>query len=223
MQRLAGHWQLAVILCLVFAFWQSVALVPLKLLTVFFHEASHAAATLLTGGDVLRLELSPAQGGSVLSRGGNRFVILNAGYLGSLLCGAALVLAATRSTADRVIMAGLGVLMLALAALYVRNGFTLIFLIGAGLAMLAASRFLAQGPNDLILRVIGLTSMVYVPFDIYSDTIARAGLNSDARMLAQEYGGTAQIWGVLWLVLSLVLILWTIRHLLGRSSNLTLR
>jgi hypothetical protein len=132
-------------------------------------------------------------------------------------------MAATRSRADRKIMAACGVMMLVIAGLYVRDIFALLFIIGTGIAMLLSARFLGHNANDLMLRVIGLTSMIYVPYDIFSDTIARSNLQSDARMLAQEFGGTTQMWGALWLVISLVVIAFCMRSLLGRSSNLRLR
>ena len=65
--------------------WTSPWLAPLKILIVLFHELSHALMTIITGGEVVSLELSSNQGGMVLSRGGSRFLILSAGYLGSLL------------------------------------------------------------------------------------------------------------------------------------------
>ena len=85
--------------------------------------------------------------------------------------------------------------------------------------MLATVWFLNRNLCDLILRVIGLTSMIYVPFDIFDDTIRRAGLRSDAYMLAEEFGGTTMMWGGLWLVLSLVMIVFGLKNVLGRNSN----
>ncbi len=223
MRVLKGHWQLLLLTAVVFAFWQTKAVVPLKILIVFFHEASHAIATVLTGGEVISLSVSPDQGGLVISRGGSRFWTLTAGYLGSLLIGIALLIAATRTKLDRQIMALCGIVILIIAGFYVRETFALGFTIGTGIVMIAASIILNHNINDMILRVIGLTSMIYVPFDIFSDTIARSNLRSDARMLAEEFGGTTVMWGGLWLVISLVMIGWAIRHVLGRSSNLTLR
>ena len=206
-----------------FALWQTPAVVPLKILIVFFHEASHAIATFVTGGEVVSLSVSPNQGGLVVSRGGSRFWTLTAGYLGSLLIGVSLLIGATRSRADRKIMAVCGVMMLVIAGLYVREIFALVFVIGTGIAMLLSARFLGHNVNDLMLRVIGLTSMIYVPYDIFSDTITRSHLPSDARMLAQEFGGTPQVWGVLWIAISLIVIGFCMRSVLGRSSNLKLR
>ena len=223
MRVLQGHWQLLLLTTFVFALWQTPAVVPLKILIVFFHEASHAIATFVTGGEVVSLSVSPNQGGLVVSRGGSRFWTLTAGYLGSLLIGVSLLIGATRSRADRKIMAVCGVMMLVIAGLYVREIFALAFVIGTGIAMLLSARFLGHNVNDLMLRVIGLTSMIYVPYDIFSDTIARSHLPSDARMLAQEFGGTPQVWGVLWIAISLIVIVFCMRSVLGRSSNLKLR
>ncbi len=223
MVYLKGHWQLLALTALVFALWQTPAIVPLKILIVFFHEVSHAIATVLTGGEVVSLDISSNMSGEVWSRGGNRFITLTAGYLGSLLIGVALLVAATRTKADRAIMGGCGVLTLIVAGLYIRGLFAFGFAVGTGVAMLAMARFLGHSVNDMALRVIGLASMIYVPYDIFSDTIAHANLRSDARMLAEEFGGTTMIWGGIWLIVSVAVIGWCLRYGLGRSSNLDLR
>lgn len=207
----------------VFALWQTPVIIPLKILIVFLHELAHALMTLLTGGQVISLSVSPQQGGLVISAGGNRFLTLTAGYLGSLLIGITLLVVALRTKADRAVMALFGVIMLLVAAFYIRDLFALAFTLASGVGLLAIARFLSQEFNDLVLRVIGLTSMIYVPYDIFSDTIARSAQRSDARMLAEEFGGTTLIWGGLWLVISLLVIGWCLRFVLGQSSNMTWR
>lgn len=222
MAALRGHWQLLLLLALVFGLWQTPAIIPLKILIVFLHEFAHAAMTVLTGGEVISLSVSANQGGEVWSRGGNRFLILTAGYLGSLLFGMALLLAALRTHADRTVMAAFGALMILVALHYVRSGFAFAFCVGTGAGMLAIARFLPRDVNDLILRVIGLTSIIYVPYDIFSDTIARSSLQSDARMLAEEFGGATIMWGGLWLIISLVVIWFAVQRGLGPSSNIAI-
>lgn len=219
MPILKGHWQLFALTVAVFALWQTPAVLPLKLLVVFFHEASHAVAIIATGGEVVTLSVSSDQGGFVLSRGGNRFVALTAGYLGSLVVGLGFLIAATRTAADRKVMAICGAMTLLIAGLYVREVFALAFGFGTGAVMLLMARYLGHHANDLGLRVIGLASLIYVPYDIFSDTIARSDLRSDARMLAEEFGGTTVMWGGIWLVISLAIIGWCLRYGLGRSSN----
>ncbi|SFR58561.1 Peptidase M50B-like [Yoonia tamlensis] len=217
---LRGHWQLAVLTILVFALWQTPAMTPLKILVVFLHEASHAIAILLTGGAIDSFEINKNQGGEVWARGGNRFVMLTAGYLGSLLIGVGMLIAALRTAADRKIMAGLGIIMLLIAAIYIRSAFALSFTVATGAGMILLAWKFGHDINDLCLRIIGLSSMVYVPYDIVSDTILRPELQSDARMLAEEFGGTTVIWGGVWFAIAIGVIGLCLRYGLGRNSNL---
>lgn len=217
---LKGHWQLIALIAAIFAVWDYVFILPLKIFVVFLHEASHAFMTLLTGGDVLKLTFSPQQGGSVLSRGGNLFLIASAGYLGSLLLGAILFLFALRTKADRIVVGVLGVAMLLLTLLYIREPFPIMFCVVGGLTLLVSARFLPRSVNDFILRVIGLTSMIYVPFDIFSDTLARSYLRSDARIIAESVGGPTLFWGGLWLLISVVFLGLILRYSLRSPSNI---
>ena len=220
MQYLKNHYQLIGLTGLIGLLWNTPVALPLKLLVVFLHELSHGAAAILTGGKIISISVSSQQGGQALTLGGNGFAILSAGYIGSLVLGVMLFFFALRSDADRFIVGVLGAVTLLIAALYIRDLFALAFCAGTGAALLASARFLGHGANDLVLRVIGLTSIAYVPLDIFSDTIARSSLRSDARMLAEEYGGTTILWGGVWLVLSLGIIVLCFRYLLGSESNL---
>ena len=220
MQKVKDHWQLGLLLAILFALWSTPVAIPLKIFVVFLHELSHVIATVLTGGEVLNLSVSADQGGVVWSRGGNRFITLSSGYLGSLLIGVAFLLGALKTKIDKILMMGCGVMMLLIAALYVRDSFALIFTCATGIAMITFGRFLGHDINDLVLRLLGLASMIYVPFDILSDTILRSGARSDARMLAEEFGGPTVMWGGLWLALSLIAILWALKTALRDPSNL---
>ncbi len=220
MSYLRSHWQLLALTALVFALWQTPVVVPLKILVVFLHEISHALAAWLTGGSVEQISISAQQGGFAVTRGGNLFAILSAGYLGSLALGAGLLMIALHSTADRAVTAALGAMMLLVTLLYVRDLFAVVFCVVAGLVLLGMARFLGHAANDMALRVIGLSSLIYVPYDIYDDTIRRPSVRSDAYMLAEAFGGTAMIWGAIWLVLSGIIIVWCLRRTLSQSSNL---
>jgi hypothetical protein len=219
MKFLKGHWQLILIIAIVFALWGTLAVYPLKILVVFMHELSHGLAAVLTGGSIEEISLSAQEGGHAITRGGSRFIILSAGYVGSLLFGVALLLMALRTNADRVVLGLFGIVILLVTALYIRDLFPLAFCTIAGFSMLAGARYLNLHINDFILRVIGLTSVIYVPYDIFSDTIARSNLRSDAYMLAEEFGGSSMLWGGLWLVLSLAVIGFCLRFAFDQRSN----
>lgn len=220
---LGRHWQLAALCLALCLLWSTPLVMPLKLLLVLFHELSHAAATLLTGGEVVDMHITLSQGGQVISRGGNRFVILCAGYIGSLAIGVVLFIAALRTHADRAIAATLGAVLVASAALYMQGIFAIGFAAGTGAALIAAAAYMSRDVNDLILRLIGMASMIYVPLDIFDDTLRRAHLDSDARMLATEFGGTTMLWGAAWFALALLTIAACLRYGLGASSNIAWR
>lgn len=194
--------------------WQTEFVTPLKILVVFFHEASHLLTALLTGGEVIEMRIEPMQGGSVVSRGGWPFLIASAGYLGSLLIGASLLLLATLTRADRWIMAGLALLVAWLSLVYIRGSYGLVFGYATAAVMGLCAWAAPHRLNDVLLRVIGLVSLAYVPLDIWSDTLARSHLLSDARILAQNYGGGTWLWGGLWLLVSIVVVAWTVHRCL---------
>ncbi len=200
------HWQTLVIVAAIFLLWNTPVMIPLKILIVFFHELSHGLAALLTGGSIESISISPQQGGLTTTRGGWGFAITSTGYLGSLLIGVLLYLSALKTKADKLIMGALGATMLLVAALYMRELFALGFTIAAGAAMLASAKYLPENINDAALRVLGLVSMGYVPFDILSDTIIRSNLRSDAYTLSTQTGLPTVLWGGLWLAASLAVI-----------------
>lgn len=160
---------------------------------------------------MIELEIDRMQGGHVISAGGNRFITLTAGYLGSLIWGVVIYLLAVGSKYDKAIMFCLGIIIMAVTTLFVRDLFAFGFSGLTGLFMILMGVKAPMQINDIILRVIGVTSMSYVPLDVYSDTIARSSLRSDAFMLAEEFGGTTVLWGAIWLLVSVVILIATLK------------
>ncbi len=209
---------LIILLGLITYFWEYPILYPLKLLVVFFHESSHALATVLTGGEVKEFVINHEQGGHVISKGGNRFIILSSGYLGSLLWGLMIYIASVQTLYDKVLMGCLGVSIILITVLLSSSSFSWLFGLTSGMGMLVIARFLDNSYNDFLLRLLGLTSMLYVPLDIYSDTIFRAHLKSDAYMLAEYTGGSTILWGSLWLIISLIAIYFCLKWSLAKNN-----
>jgi hypothetical protein len=137
--------QLAYLLCLlalIILAWEYPLLYPLKMLVVFFHETSHLLATLLTGGTVKELVLDSRQGGHVISYGGNRFIILSAGYFGSLLWGALIYISSVKTDYDKFIMGLLSVVVITITIFFSNSAFSLVFGVLSGVLMLLSARFL---------------------------------------------------------------------------------
>lgn len=198
--------------------WSTPVVYPLKIFVVLLHEVSHGAAALATGGTIQRIVLDPGQGGACHCPGGSAFLTLSAGYLGSLLWGAGLVLLAqTRRVRPTVVVGIAGGTVLALTAFYLRGPFALTFGVAFGLGMAAAARWLPAATNRALLRVLGLTSCLYAVLDIKSDVLDRPHLPSDAAMLAELTGVPALLWGTIWIVLALSLCAWLLQHAWNRA------
>ena len=187
--------------------WNTVLVFPLKVFVVFLHELCHGMAALLTGGSIERIELTVDQGGLCVTRGGIRFLVISAGYLGSIVLGALILVVGARSRQDRRTLAVIGVVTLLVTALWVRNGFGLAFGAAAGAAMILVAWRLSEGVCDVILKVVGTVSILYAVWDIASDLIVRSVPGSDANALAEHTGVPGIVWGLLWVAVAL-LVAW---------------
>lgn len=194
------------------AFWDSPVVWPLRLFVVFLHELSHGLAAVATGGSIVRIELSPAEGGVCVTLGGSRFLTLSAGYLGSLLWGVAFLLRAARGRRDRLAVALLGVLVATVTLLYVRSLFGFLYGLAAATALLAAAWRLPAAASDVVLAVVGSVSCLYAVWDIASDVLLRDIPGSDANALGALTGIPGVVWGAFWVVVALLVTGWALRR-----------
>ncbi len=186
--------------------WETPAILPLKIFVVMLHEISHGIAAMATGGTIEKIVLNEYQGGACHCPGGNAFITLTAGYLGSLLWGVAiLAVAGARRIPARIPVLLIGVLVMGLTVLYVRDSFFgVAFGIGFGLAMILAGRKLGDGINRVLMTTLGLTSCLYAILDIKSDVLDRPHLRSDAAMLSELTGVPTTTWGVIWIAVAMM-------------------
>jgi hypothetical protein len=200
-------------------FWNTWPLYPFKLLVVLMHESGHAAATLLVGGSVDRIAVDPNQGGVTFSRYSpsllREIVISSAGYVGSTVSGCVLLWVAARAKEGRWPLIALAGWCGLVTVLYVRDGFTLVFVGGCALALGLVARF---GPAWLrrgLLVFLAVFSCSYALYDIRDDLFHLAGSGiSDADALARATFIPAIVWAVAWGALSLLLVALTLRKIL---------
>jgi hypothetical protein len=199
-------WRGFLILCgiyLALAFlWDTVWVYPLKLFVVLLHEASHGLAALATGGRIEEILVFPEEGGRTTTTGGNGFVITSAGYLGSMLLGATILLVSTRTRLSQwlALLVGLGVVTLAFRCMPADGrSFAVVFGV-----VLAGTAPMPRPVSELVLRVIGVTSCLYAILDIKSDVLDREHDSSDASRLAAMTGVPSVVWGTVWIAVSLV-------------------
>ncbi len=221
---MAGRWLAIGALVLVLAFfWDSPLLWPVKIFVVFLHELSHTLALILTGGHPAGIQLSAHEGGLAWGTGGNRFVVLNAGYLGSLLWGVVLLAVANRRAAVPWFLRGMGVVLAIATILWMRPLLSFGFLYGAlaAVVLFALGSKLSATAGAIVLRFLGVFSCLYAVIDIFLDVIHPAswGRESDAAMLAELTGIPALVWGVAWSLLAAAVLIAMRRTLVGRPAR----
>ena len=184
-------------------FWHTPFLYPIKIFVVFIHEAGHAFTTVLTGGQVISMVVTPWQSGYVQHVGGNPLIIASAGYVGSALFGGLLLLLSTRDEWASAIFFGLAVFFGLVTLVFVRNGFGLVFGCGTALSFALLSRRPFPGTH-YIVDILAVTSSLYAVYDLTDFLFV--GARTDAVILAELTAVPAFIWAGLWSVLSLAIV-----------------
>ncbi len=194
----------------VWLLWDTPVVYPIKIFVVVLHELGHAVAALVTGGQVVGIEIFPNEGGVTFTRGGWPFVILSAGYLGSLLAGGVLLYLSSYRRWGRVLMMILATLIMVSVLLFIRNFFGVIYGLVVAAAMFFSAVRLPNIVNVYSLRFVAIASCLYALLDIRSDlfTVAPAGsgIVNDAVALSRLTGIPSIIWAGLWLLISLVML-----------------
>ncbi|MEX0891142.1 MAG: M50 family metallopeptidase [Gemmatimonadota bacterium] len=217
-RRLALVLGLTLYFIVLWVLWPSAAVYPLKIFVVFLHEMSHALAALATGGQVESISLDWREGGVTRVRGGNAFLMLSAGYLGSLLFGLLFLELAGRSPRKaRNALLALGVFVVIATLGLVRGAFGFVFGLAFGGVLIFAARRLSDDAAVMVLTALGITSALYAVLDIRSDILQRPGIQSDAFMLAELTGIPVLFWGVLWGGVALLACAWMLRRMWRRA------
>lgn len=220
-------WITLVTVAIALFFWDTPVLLPLKVFVVLLHEVSHGLAALLTGGSVEQLVLLQDQGGLAFTRGGSRFLILSAGYLGSALWGALFMqLAWSKSSIRSYAIQLIWMALLVIMVLYLRDLYTIAYVTGTMLVVFAIGNWGNDFLKMLILWVVGTFSSLYAAIDIFTDILADGpfaglftvgvGFTNDAQALASITFIPAFAWGLLWSALTIGLFLFNVYYLASR-------
>ncbi len=203
--------------------WDTPLVYPIKIFVVMLHELGHAIAALVTGGQVVAIQIFPEEGGVTFTRGGWPFVILSAGYLGSLLAGSALLYLSNRQRGGRGLMIGLAVLSAASTLLFVRNVFGVIYGLLAAAALWFSAYRLPTRVNLYIVRFIAVACCLYALLDIRSDLFTLAPVSgtvvNDAVALSRLTGIPALIWAGLWMLIALVTLVFFLTRAVRVNSK----
>ena len=202
----------------------SLALYPFSLFVTLIHESWHAMLTVVTGGTVRSLEISPDLSGAIVHRGGVEALIAPAGYIGASVTGAAILVTPLRLS--RWLVGGLAVFpLLALVLCHPASAFTAIWCI----AFIAGLGVAAWRLNGRLLALLQVFLGVEVALNALRDVttlIFLSGSNvhmqTDAQNMAQALFGPSFLWSALWTLIS-VLVLSAALYRIGTGDLRRLR
>ena len=187
---------------------------PIQLVVVLLHELSHAAAAYLTGGVVFGVAIDPGGAGATLGIGGNETLIVAAGYLGSVLVGAA-IYALLNVTSARIVWLLLGLFFLLMPVMTWMNDFSSTFGAILSIAFLAGI-FMPEPTKAAALRLLGTSSCLFPLLDLLTEywTGEFEGFNVAGRVATSDASRLSLLTGVpqgaivtFWLFAGL-LVLW---------------
>ncbi len=152
---------------------------PFRLFVTMIHELGHGMAAVLTGGHFLRFEVTPRGAGLAWTSGGSRFFIIQAGYLGTALFGAALLVTTHRVQRPGRVAVGIGVFIAVLTLAYtgIRLGNLSIFELLISGAVLAAGAYMLltrdmdQGQHRVGLMVMAAGGLLLLAMAGKSNTV----------------------------------------------------
>jgi len=192
---------------------------PIRIFVTILHEGAHALAALVTGGRVEYIQIKPDGSGLTATRGGLAVVISSAGYVGTMLYGALLLVLCKRATSASVALGGtaamIGVASLALIRPIVSFGFAA----GVILALILASLFYFSPPRlaQLFLGFLAVQSCLNALFDLKLLLFlsAEGSARTDALNLQEMTFIPAILWAVLWALMSIAILFLALRRYRG--------
>ncbi|KAJ3117549.1 hypothetical protein HDU96_006310 [Phlyctochytrium bullatum] len=182
---------------------------PFKVFTVALHEFGHASVGFCTGARVQSISVDPDEGGLTKMLGGNMYLSLPAGYLGSAFWGAIMIFAGFNLLASKVLAVVIGVVML-ITLVWARRS---VLTIGIAVVVIGLIAFLWWFKDSIGLRYfvlfLGTMSSLYSVWDIIEDLVIRKVNESDASQFSRICCNGCmppQVWGFFWFIVSLIFI-----------------
>jgi hypothetical protein len=198
---------------------------PIQLFATFVHESCHALATLVTGGSVMSLTVSPDGSGMVWSQtsGLSSLFVSSAGYMGTTLFGTLLLVwmrFGLRSRLALYLCAGLIAVMTVVFGFlapfwnFLQNVtfFSVVFTVFSGAVLTAGlfaiAKFATEKWVNFALAFLAVQCLLNAFFSLKTLFVITTATDasSDAANMAAATGIPAVLWVVLWIAISLVMM-----------------
>lgn len=201
-------------------------LYPFRIFVTFVHEGGHALAALVTGNSVHSLSVMPNGSGEVYSANGgliSSMLVSSAGYLGSMIFGALLLLLIRRRVAPRFVLVGSGVLVLTLSVFFgllaplwnlsLPGLFTLVAGAVLPVGLWAAAKYLSTRAAGFLVSFLAVQCVLNAVFDLRNVLFMSAfsDAHTDAANMQAATGVHAVVWALMWAAVAFVILTLALR------------
>ncbi|MFY9233934.1 MAG: M50 family metallopeptidase [Fimbriimonadaceae bacterium] len=187
---------------------------PVQFLNTHVHEFFHAASAILSGGEVGHIAVLGSGGGVTYVNGGSALLTGSAGYLGSSILGALLVVLSGSDKGARTACWILGSLIGLSMLLWVRADWTgVIWGLAWVAGLFAAGAWLKGSTLHFAGQLIGMLLCLSAAQSLLTllGISATTGLHSDARLLEMVTRVPAIAWAFVWLFFGLASMVGALR------------
>jgi len=188
-------------------------LYPITLLVTFLHEFGHALGALITGGEVVSVQVNSDGSGLTMTRGGSRAIILMGGYIGSAILGNLLFYLGTRKQKTaRITLNILSIIMIIVGFIWFDGLYTTGFLVVFALALLFVAN--KTSFDKEVLMFLGLACLFHIVQDF------RVGPSSDLEKYAELFVVIPKVaWMYIWLAVVVILCFFNLRSILRSAMK----
>jgi hypothetical protein len=174
--------------------------IPLNWLESYFHEISHGIAALVTGGEIMRIQLFANGAGLCTTRGGLSFVISFFGYAGATFWGWLLFKFANSHQRTAQVVSGLMIVLLLASLIFARDLLTIIIISSLAVMFVFTIKMRRLYTLQLLLKFFGLSILLN---SLFSPTYLFDGRDlGDGAALASMTMVPELVWVLLWCVLA---------------------
>jgi len=212
---------------------------PFRIFVTFIHEGGHAIAALLTGNSVQSLSIATnASGETYTSQGGtiSQMLVASAGYLGSMVYGALLLVLIRKAIAARIVLIGSAALVFALTMIYglIKPAMTgvvssaLPFTIIAGtllsLGLVAIAKYAKPRVASFFVSLLAVQCILNALLDLktvfFLSSPFAPSVPTDAVNMYNATGIPALVWSVMWIAMAIGILGVAMRlYITGRNKQ----
>ncbi len=205
-------------------------LYPFTILGTWFHEMSHGLMAMFLGGTFHKLVIN-ANGSGVAYFSGDLFMprlghalVALAGPLGPTFAGTIFIYSSANRKLTKILLAALGIFMLASALIWVRSPFGVIFILIAGFLISYVGFKGSIKLRQIVLQFLGVQAIVsvYLSVDYLFSSGAEVGgltMKSDTAVVENYLFLPYWFWGATILCVSIFLFYLSMKYVYKQSRN----